>query len=98
MQTNIKLMMRDIGMEAKKAALELSNAKPAIKNKALVSAAEKIRENVDIIIEKNCIDLVSAKKNGSTSAIIDRLELTVDRIQSMASGLESIAKLTDPVG
>ena len=91
-------MMRDIGMEAKKAALELSNAKPAIKNKALVSAAEKIRENVDIIIEKNCIDLVSAKKNGSTSAIIDRLELTVDRIQSMASGLESIAKLTDPVG
>ena len=51
-------MMRDIGMEAKKAALELSNAKPAIKNKALVSAAEKIRENVDIIIEKNCIDLV----------------------------------------
>ena len=26
------------------------------------------------------------------------MELTVDRIQSMASGLESIAKLTDPVG
>ena len=98
MQINIKRMMNNIGIAAKRAALDLSNVSSEIKNKALVSAAGKIRENSDLIMEKNIVDLTSAKQRRLPSATIDRLELTVERIQSMASGIESVAELGDPVG
>lgn len=98
MQVNIKPMMKNIGIAAKRAALDLSNVSSEIKNKALVSAAGKIRENSDLIMEKNIVDLTSAKQRRLPSATIDRLELTVERIQSMASGIESVAELGDPVG
>ena len=91
-------MMKNIGIAAKRAALDLSNVSSEIKNKALVSAAGKIRENSDQIMEKNIVDLTSAKQRRLPSATIDRLELTVERIQSMASGIESVAELGDPVG
>lgn len=91
-------MMNNIGIAAKRAALDLSNVSSEIKNKALVSAAGKIRENSDLIMEKNIVDLTSAKQRRLPSATIDRLELTVERIQSMASGIESVAELGDPVG
>jgi glutamate-5-semialdehyde dehydrogenase len=97
-QINIKRMMNNIGIAAKRAALDLSNVSSEIKNKALVSAAGKIRENSDLIMEKNIVDLTSAKQRRLPSATIDRLELTVERIQSMASGIESVAELGDPVG
>lgn len=90
--------MNNIGIAAKRAALDLSNVSSEIKNKALVSAAGKIRENSDLIMEKNIVDLTSAKQRRLPSATIDRLELTVERIQSMASGIESVAELGDPVG
>ena len=92
MQVNIKPMMKNIGIAAKRAALDLSNVSSEIKNKALVSAAGKIRENSDLIMEKNIVDLTSAKQRRLPSATIDRLELTVERIQSMASGIESVAE------
>ena len=91
-------MMNNIGIAAKRAALDLSNVSSEIKNKALESAAGKIRENSDLIMEKNIVDLTSAKQRRLPSATIDRLELTVERIQSMASGIESVAELGDPVG
>ena len=91
-------MMKNIGIAAKRAALDLSNVSSEIKNKALVSAAGKIRENSDLIMEKNIVDLTSAKQRRLPSATVDRLELTVERIQSMASGIESVAELGDPVG
>ena len=91
-------MMKNIGIAAKRAALDLSNVSSEIKNKALVYAAGKIRENSDLIMEKNIVDLTSAKQRRLPSATIDRLELTVERIQSMASGIEAVAELGDPVG
>ena len=91
-------MMNNIGIAAKRAALDLSNVSSEIQNKALVSAAGKIRENSDLIMEKNIVDLTSAKQRRLPSATIDRLELTVERIQSMALGIESVAELGDPVG
>ena len=81
-------MMKNIGIAAKRAALDLSNVSSEIKNKALVSAAGKIRENSDQIMEKNIVDLTSAKQRRLPSATIDRLERRVERIKSMASGIE----------
>src|SRR5690606_2240190 len=43
-------------------------------------------------------DLENGRKNGLTSALLDRLALDEKRIAGMAEGLRQIAELPDPVG
>ena len=42
--------------------------------------------------------MIRASENGMSQGLIDRLELTPDRLQAMADGLLQIASLPDPVG
>ena len=50
------------------------------------------------IIAANALDLAAAKDAGRPDAFIDRLALDAKRVGAMASGLEAIAELADPVG
>lgn len=59
---------------------------------------ENLRANIETILAKNSIDVDNAKTAGLSSAMIDRLTLTEDRIESMANGVEEVAMLPDPVG
>ena len=43
-------------------------------------------------------DLEAARKNGLSSAMIDRLRLTDSRIEDMAKGIREVINLGDPVG
>ncbi|MEC7190699.1 MAG: glutamate-5-semialdehyde dehydrogenase, partial [Pseudomonadota bacterium] len=43
-------------------------------------------------------DREHGRQTGLTNAFIDRLTLTADRIEAMATGLEDIARLDDPLG
>jgi glutamate-5-semialdehyde dehydrogenase len=60
--------------------------------------AKSLRENTTGIIEENGKDLVNAKNNSLSDAMIDRLTLDQERIEAMAEGLETVAILPDPVG
>jgi glutamate-5-semialdehyde dehydrogenase len=42
--------------------------------------------------------MTAAEKRGQSAAMLDRLALNADRIESMATGLESVIDLPDPVG
>jgi glutamate-5-semialdehyde dehydrogenase len=46
----------------------------------------------------NAEDVVRARGNGTSEAIIDRLTLTSDRIRAIADALREVAALPDPVG
>ncbi|MBT8119924.1 MAG: glutamate-5-semialdehyde dehydrogenase, partial [Gammaproteobacteria bacterium] len=48
--------------------------------------------------QSNMLDLAAGREKGLDAALLDRLELTDERIQSMADGLRQIASLPDPVG
>jgi len=50
------------------------------------------------IIEANNIDLKKAEEKGLSSALIDRLKLNDDRIDSMIKAIKEIVQLDDPVG
>lgn len=41
--------------------------------------------------------MIRAAENGMSQGMIDRLELTPDRLQAMANGLLRVAELPDPV-
>jgi glutamate-5-semialdehyde dehydrogenase len=91
-------LMTAMGRAARKCAHELSLASPETKNSALRSAAAVIRARREVMLAANSHDMVAAKASGATGAVLDRLALDASRIESMASGLEAIAALSDPVG
>jgi glutamate-5-semialdehyde dehydrogenase len=76
----------------------LSRASTADKNQALMAIAQEVRAAVETLKAQNTLDLIAGKEKGLDAALLDRLELTDSRIESMAEGLEQIAGLPDPIG
>lgn len=68
------------------------------RNTALRAMAKAIRDSKADLQAANAKDLIAGKANGLSPAMLDRLELTDDRIESMAASVEQIADQPDPVG
>jgi glutamate-5-semialdehyde dehydrogenase len=90
--------MQTLGQQARQASRVLARADTAMKNKALHFIADEIRKNAAELKQENDRDLQIGKDKGLEAALLDRLQLTDARIESMAEGLEQIATLADPVG
>ncbi len=95
---DIAQLMARIGDAAKAAARKLALAPTEAKNKALIEAAESLRRRNNEILSENAKDMAAGEEKGLSAAMLDRLELTGERIEGMATGLDEIAKLDDPVG
>ena len=95
---DINIYMDSLGASAKKASRILAQASEEQKNDALLSIAKKIDIKRQDILKENVKDLEEAKKKQIGDALIDRLELTEERIDSMISGLKVVSELPDPVG
>ncbi len=97
-EANTAELMAAMGRAGRKCAHELSLASAEAKNCALRSAAAAIRARSRDILAANARDMAAAKASGSTGAFLDRLALDASRCEAVASGLEAIAALPDPVG
>jgi len=95
---NIAAMMAEIGVRARAAAAELAFAPSTAKDAALNAAADAILAGEAAILEANAKDMEFGRGKGLSSAMLDRLLLTPDRIKAMATGLRSVAAQSDPVG
>jgi len=93
-----KTMMDALGAAAKAAASVLAIAPRAQKDKALLEAAKALRTATPDILAANAKDVAAMVKKGAAASFIDRLTLDEDRVDAIASGLEAIADLPDPVG
>ena len=60
--------------------------------------ADALRTNAEVIYAANKMDLAQAEKDGLGAAMIDRLTLNEERVESMAAGIETIVSLPDPAG
>ena len=90
--------IKEIAIRARKASLGLSSATTAEKNDALQAIARGIESNRKLLKEENEKDLAMAEENGLSEAMVDRLRLTHERIDSMVKGLRQLIELPDPVG
>jgi len=90
--------IKEIAVRARKASLKLSSATTAEKNDALQAIARGIESNRKLLKEENEKDLAMAKENALSEAMVDRLRLTHERIDSMVKGLRQLIELPDPVG
>ena len=91
-------MLQKIGIEAKKASKVLGLASEEQKNEALNAMSKSIINNMTHILDENQKDLKKGEELGITDALMDRLTLTRERIESMSEGLVKIIHQEDPVG
>ena len=95
---NLTEQMTEIGRTARSAARELNRLSTAEKNDCLNAMADALMKSAESIQAANAKDLETAKEMGLSKAMIDRLELTDQRIEGMAQGLREVAELPDPTG
>ena len=68
-------------------------------NKALLSMADSLTEHSADILKANESDEERAKASGSVPVVmLDRLRLSLERIEGMASGIREVAALPSPLG
>ena len=94
----IHQLMARIGAAAKAAARALALAPTEAKNKALTEAAQSLRRRKNEILSANAKDMAAGEDKGLSAPMLDRLALTDERLEGMATGLDEIAKLNDPIG
>ena len=97
-KTDFDQYARDWATRARTASRELAVARGEQKNAWLERSAELLRTRTAAILEANQQDIKAAPGYGLTTAQIDRLRLDEDRIENIASALQEIAKLPDPIG
>ena len=95
---DIKHYMQTVGRQARAASRRLATATTAEKNAALLHIAAAIRREKAALVAANQEDLAAAQANGLEAAMLDRLTLSEKGVDSMAEGVEQIAKLPDPIG
>ena len=87
----------EIFKKARNAVREIKNIPSDKKTTALLYCAIFLEKNTEYILEQNLIDIENAK-GVISDVMLDRLQLTEDRIKAMANGIREVAMLADPNG
>lgn len=91
-------MLREQAQRCKEASRQLAWLPTAQKDALLHDLAASLRQRQQELLEANAKDCLAGQEAGLTSALLDRLRLTPERIEGMAAGAEMVARLTDPIG
>jgi len=95
---DLKAIIQDLGRRARIASRQLAQLTSEQKNAGLLAMAEELLASQETLLTANAKDVESARTNGLSGAMIDRLTLTPARIEGMAEGIRTVAALPDPVG
>lgn len=96
--TEVAAYVHSLGAAAQQAARELARAPACARNIALLAMADAIEAGSDALRAENAKDLDAGRSNGLAASLLDRLELTPERIQGMVDGVREVAALADPIG
>ncbi|UDY35736.1 glutamate-5-semialdehyde dehydrogenase [Dermatobacter hominis] len=88
----------ELARRSKAASRLLATASTAVKDEALLTAADLLEARAGDVLAANALDVAGAEEAGIPAGLVDRLRLTEERIAAMASGLRQVAALADPVG
>jgi glutamate-5-semialdehyde dehydrogenase len=96
--THSNILMTELTAKARIAARHLAGVDDAAKATALTGAAQALRDRMAEILAANARDVDAAVAAGLSPAMLDRLTLDAARVAAMASAVEAVATLDDPVG
>jgi glutamate-5-semialdehyde dehydrogenase len=90
--------VRAVARRAREAAKNLRRLTRDEKDAALNAMADALDSAAYRIVAANQEDVAKATAGGLSSALVDRLTLTPERIAAIAEALREVAKLPDPIG
>lgn len=91
-------LVERLAMAARAAQRQLARMDSAAKSRALHSAAAALRSSESVILAANSQDMAAGAAGGLSAAMLDRLRLDSDRLGAMATAIDVVADLPDPVG
>jgi glutamate-5-semialdehyde dehydrogenase len=94
----ISTSVAEVCAAAKRASRALSQASRARKDAALLALADALEARSGEVLEANDQDLQDGRRDGLSTALLDRLALDPARVAGIAEGTRRIAQLPDPVG
>jgi len=97
-QIALGAQMLAIGEAARAACAGIARSPASSRTAALQAMARHIRTHAGRILTANAADMEAARAKSLTGSMLDRLELSPQRIEAMARGVEEIAAVADPVG
>ena len=84
--------------DARAASLVLAQTPTTVKNQALAAIADALLTNSDRIVTANAQDLDLSRGDGMAEGLLDRLQLTAERVEGLVRAVRDIAALPDPIG
>ncbi len=96
--SNVSVYMAHVGAAARTASRAMAAAPTAARNHALVALAQGLLEQRAALQVANEKDLAAAENAGLAPAMVDRLRLTPQIIETVAEGCRQLAAMPDPVG
>ncbi len=90
--------VKQLCQKAKAASVSLCSMSGSERDALLTRIADKLEQEADRIERANAIDLENARKNGTKTAMLDRLHFGSDRIHSCAEAVRDVARLESPIG
>ena len=94
----VEQYMAELGRRARAASREVAASSTAARNRALLAARDALDGARAGLAAANAEDMERGAANGLQGPLMDRLELTPARIDTMLEGLSQVAALPDPVG
>ena len=94
----VEQYMVELGRKARAASREVAASATSARNAALLAARDALDSARAELAAANTTDLERGAANGLDAPLMDRLELTPARIDTMLEGLTQVANLPDPVG
>ena len=94
----VEEIVRKLAEDARVANHALGVSGPSARDEALQIGAAETRRCTADILAANEKDMTFGREKGLSTAMLDRLLLTEQRIEAMAVGLEIVSALPDPLG
>ena len=91
-------LMEGLGRCALAAAQALALAPSAQKDAALAASAAAVRARTSAILAANERDMAAARARHVTGPRLERLRLDEGRVDAIASGIDAVMALADPIG
>jgi glutamate-5-semialdehyde dehydrogenase len=95
---SVQNTVESLAVAARKAARDVASLSTVSKNNVLLRMGEALQEQKEYIQAENEKDLAKGREKGLSAAMLDRLALTDEVIESMIVGLREVVALSDPVG
>ncbi|WCM92898.1 glutamate-5-semialdehyde dehydrogenase [Acidovorax sp. NCPPB 2350] len=96
--SHIAETLHALGSQAKAASALMARAPSAVKNRALLALARRLRESTAALQADNARDLDRARAAGLAEPMVDRLKLTPKVLETCALGCEQLAAMGDVIG